>query len=97
MGIQTYLVILEADTPPQIMLGQNICGGIVKELKEAQNELLSAAQIAERYNLSVQTVRRKLLDFNQGTQGKFLYSAKIANEILNPKSKPRTGGARRKN
>lgn len=95
--MQTYVVVLEANTPPQIMLGQNICGGIVKELKETANELLSAAQIADRYSISVQTVRRKLGEFNQGTHGKFLYSAKIAAEILGSTNKPRPRGARRKN
>lgn len=93
----SYLIKVECDTPPQLMLGQNIGGGIVKELKELASELLSASQIAEKYNISVQTVRRKLASFNQGTSGKYLYSAKIANEILSSNSKRGIGGARRKN
>ncbi|MCU4393351.1 helix-turn-helix domain-containing protein [Acinetobacter parvus] len=97
MGALKYAIIVEADVPPQIFLGQNLGGGIVKELKEIASELLSASQLAEKYNISVQTVRRKLGNFNQGTSGKYLYSAKIANEILNSKTKRSTGGARRKN
>jgi hypothetical protein len=92
-----YLIKVECDTPPQVMLGQNIGGGIVKEMKEVAHDLLTASQLAEKYNLSVQTIRRKLADFNQGTTGKYLYNSKIADELLNPKSKKSTGGARRKN
>lgn len=96
MGAIKYTITVESDTPPQIMLGQNIGGGIVKELKEVAHELLSASQLAEKYNMSVQTIRRKLADFNQGTSGKYLYNSKIADELLNPK-KRNTSGARRKN
>ena len=97
MGAFKYTITVESDTPTQIMLGQNICGAIVKELKEVDAGLVTASQLAKTYNLSVQTVRRKLAGFNQGTHGKFLYSAKIADEMLNPKIKRGTGGARRKN
>ncbi|MEG6544833.1 HTH domain-containing protein [Acinetobacter bereziniae] len=97
MGALKYIITVESDTPPQVMLGQNIGGGIVKELKEVDSELLSASQLAEKYNISVQTVRRKLENFNQGTTGKYLYNAKIASDILSAKTKRGTGGARRKN
>ncbi|RZG64196.1 MULTISPECIES: HTH domain-containing protein [Acinetobacter] len=92
-----YLIKVECDTPPQVMLGQNIGGGIVKEMKEVAHDLLTASQLAKKYNLSVQTIRRKLADFNQGTTGKYLYNSKIADELLNPRTKKSTGGARRKN
>ena len=88
------LITVECEGPLQVLLGENIGGGIVKELKEVAHELLSASQLAEKYNMSVQTIHRKLAEFNQGTSGKHLYSAKIAEELLNPKIK-RGGGARR--
>lgn len=91
------LITVECDGPLQVLLGENIGGGIVKELKEVAHELLSASQLAEKYNMSVQTIHRKLTNFNQGTPGKHLYSAKIADELLNPKTKRGTGGAKRKN
>ena len=97
MGALKYIITVESDTPPQVMLGQNIGGGIVKELKEVETELLSASQLAQKYNLSVDTIRRKLKEFNQGTEGKNLYNLKIADGILNAKTKRGTGGARRKN
>jgi hypothetical protein len=66
MGVFKYAVILESDTPPSIMLGQNIGGGIVKELKEVSQELVTASQLAVTYNLSVNTIRDKLVSINQG-------------------------------
>ena len=63
-----YLIKVEADNPPQIMLGQNIGGGIVKELKEVEVELVSASHLAQKYNLSVTTIREKLAPINQGTR-----------------------------
>ncbi|WP_151676080.1 HTH domain-containing protein [Acinetobacter soli] len=97
MVASRVMIIVETNTPLQVMLGQNIGGGIVRELKQVADELLSATQLAEKYNISVQTVRRKLENFNQGTSGKYLYNANVAHEILSNKSKRGTGGARRKN
>lgn len=69
MGLSKYTITVEADSPPQVMLGQNIGGGIVKELKEVEMELVSAAKLAEKYNLSTTTIRERLASINQGTQG----------------------------
>lgn len=82
-----YLIKVEADTPPQIMLGQNIGGGIVKELKEVEVELVSASQLAEKYNLSATTIRDRLVSINQGTQGKALYNPRLARDLLTTKNK----------
>lgn len=88
MGVFKYAVILESDTPPSIMLGQNIGGGIVKELKEVAQELVTASQLAALYNLSVNTIRDKLVSINQGTMGKGLYNPRLAHDILtNQKAK----------
>ena len=82
-----YLIKVEADNPPQIMLGQNIGGGIVKELKEVEVELVSASHLAQKYNLSVTTIREKLAPINQGTQGKALYDHRLAHDLLTTKNK----------
>ena len=82
-----YLIKVEADNPPQIMLGQNIGGGIVKELKEVEVELVSASHLAQKYNLSVTTIREKLAPINQGTQGNALYDPRLAHDLLTTKNK----------
>ena len=81
------LIKVEADTPLQIVLGQNIGGGIVKELKEVEVELVSAAHLAQKYNLSTTTIRDRLVSINQGTQGKALYNPRLAHDLLTTKNK----------
>ena len=87
MGILKYAIIIEADTPPHILLGQNLGGGIVKELKEIASELLSASQLAEKYNMSTTTIRDRLVSINQGTKGKALYNPRLARDLLTTKNK----------
>lgn len=87
MGAFKYTITIESDVPPQIMLGQNIGGGIVKELKEVEIDLVSASCLAQRYNLSVTTIRERLASINQGTQGKALYNPKLAHSMLTQKTK----------
>lgn len=82
-----YVITVESDTPPQIMLGQNLFGGVVKELKELDVELVPAAHLAKLYNLSVDTVRERLASINQGTHGKCLYDPKLARTMLTQKAK----------
>ncbi|MNG52581.1 hypothetical protein D3C78_218130 [compost metagenome] len=82
-----YLIKVEADTPLQIVLGQNIGGGIVKELKEVEVELVSATHLAQKYNLSTTTIRDRLVSINQGTQGKALYNPRLAHDLLTTKNK----------
>jgi len=85
MGALKYIITVESDTPPQVMLGQNIGGGIVKELKEVEVELVPASHLAKIYNLSVNTIRDKLVSINQGTNGKSLYNPKLAHTLLTQK------------
>lgn len=87
MGVLKYTITIEADAPPQVMLGQNIGGGIVKELKEVEVELVSAAHLAQKYNLSVTTIRDKLVSINQGTPGKALYNPRLAHGLLTSRNK----------
>jgi hypothetical protein len=87
MGAFKYTITIEADAPPQVMLGQNIGGGIVKELREVEVDLVSASHLAQKYNLSTTTIRERLVSINQGTQGKALYNPKLAHSILTQKNK----------
>ncbi|MDM1758181.1 MULTISPECIES: DNA-binding protein [Acinetobacter] len=86
-ALKKYVVTFESTTPPQIVLGQNIGGAVVKELKEVEIKLVSAAQLAKIYNLSVNTIRDKLASINQGTAGKFLYNPTHAHTLLTQKTK----------
>ena len=82
-----YTITVEAERPPQIMLGQTIGGATVKELKEVDVELVSASHLTQKYNLSVTTIREKLAPINQGTQGKALYNPRLAHDLLTVKVK----------
>ncbi|OTG82182.1 HTH domain-containing protein [Acinetobacter sp. ANC 4648] len=85
--LSKYMVMIESNTPLNIILGQNIGGGVVKELKEIEIELVSASQLAQKYNLSTTTIREHLVSINQGTQGKALYHPSLAHDILTTKNK----------
>ena len=87
MGAFKYTITIESDTPPQVMLGQNIGGGIVKELKQVEVDLVSVAHLAKKYNLSTTTIRKRLVSINQGTQGKALYNPRLAHDVLTSKNK----------
>ena len=51
------MVVLDCDSPPQILIGQSLGGGIVKEIKEVQTELLKEAMIAAAKDQAVQEKR----------------------------------------
>lgn len=87
IGAFKYTITIEADAPPQVMLGQNIGGGIVKELREVEVDLVSASHLTQKYNLSTTTIRERLVSINQGTQGKALYNPKLAHSILTQKNR----------
>ncbi|MBU3846577.1 MAG: DNA-binding protein [Candidatus Acinetobacter avistercoris] len=87
MGAFKYTITVESDTPPQVVLGQNIGGGIVKEMKEVEIDLVSATYLAQRYNLSKTTIRERLASINQGTKGKALYNPRLAHDLLTSRNK----------
>ena len=92
-----YQLTLEADSPPNIMIGQNIHGAEVVEMKIISSKLMSAAELAVKHGLSVNTIRGRLKDFNQGTRGKHLYDPVIAKDLLSEKRSRGKSGAGRKN
>ena len=85
MNAFQYVITVESDTPPQILLGQELGGAIVTKLEKAKKELVSAAQLAAIYSLSVNTIRFRLITINQGTGGKFLYNPEAAHQLLTAK------------
>lgn len=82
MGAFKYTITVESDTPPKILLGQNLGGAIVTKLEQEKLELVSAAELAKLYNLSVPTIRERLMQINQGTGGKHMYNPELARQIL---------------
>ena len=82
MGAFKYTITVESDIPPQILLGQNLGGAIVTKLEQEKQELVSAAELAKLYNLSVSNIREKLIAINQGTSGKHMYNPELARQIL---------------
>lgn len=95
MGACKYIITIESDTPPPIILGSGLAGGTVTELRVEKPSLVSASQLALRYGLSTETIRQKLASIKQGSGSKCLYDPMVAHEILCP-SKAKTG-AKRKN
>ena len=82
MGAFKYTITVESDTPPKILLGQNLGGAIVTKLEQEKQVLVSAAELAKAYNLSAGTIREKLASIDQGTGGKCLYNPELARQIL---------------
>ena len=87
MGAFKCVVVLDCDSPPQILIGQNLGGAIVTKIEQVEEELVSASQLAATYNLSVDTIRERLVAINQGTTGKCLYNPRLAHELLTKKAK----------
>lgn len=94
MGAFKYTITVESDTPPQILLGQNLGGAIVTKLEQEKQELVSAAELAKTYNLSVSTIREKLISINQGTGGKHMYNPELAHQILTKNESNKRGRKR---
>lgn len=63
-------------------------------MKKVNEELISASQLAIIYNLSINTIRDKLISINQGTPGKSLYNPKLAHDLLTQKSSTKRGRKR---
>ena len=52
-----------------------VCGSL-------NEKLVSASELAEKYNISARTVNRRLAEINQGTDGKGLYDPELAHQLL---------------
>ena len=77
-----YVITVEADRAPEILLGQKLFGGKVTALNLGKRKLVSASELAKKYGLSNTIVRTKLATINQGTCGKHLYDPEMADAML---------------
>lgn len=90
-----YVIEVESETPPAILLGQNLFGGKVTALKvEDVPKLVTVSWLVERYGLSKATIIKKLEGYNQGTDGKHLYETKVAMLVLTNSQKSKRGPKR---
>ena len=90
-----FIVTIEADSTPQIVLGQILLGGTVTALKLEKRKLVSVSELVAKYGYSDETIRTKCISINQGSNGKHMYDPDAADALLrNPKFRR---GSRRKN
>ena len=90
-----FVVTIDADSAPQIVLGQKLFGGTVTALKLEKRKLVSVAELVSKYGFSDETIRNKLAVINQGTNGKHMYDPEAADALL--KKQPRRRGPKRIN
>lgn len=90
-----FVVTIDADSAPQIVLGQKLFGGTVTALKLEKRKLVSVAELVTKYGFSDETIRNKLAVINQGTNGKHMYDPEAADALL--KKQPRRRGPKRIN
>lgn len=89
-----FIVTIEAESAPQIVIGQRIFGGMVTALKLEKRKLVSVSELVAKYGLSDETIRSKCISINQGSNGKHLYDPDAADAILK-NSKVRRGPKRK--
>lgn len=95
MNKSKYIITVEGETPPQILLGQNLFGGKVIALEqESIPNLVSVSWLMERLKLSRATIIEKLKGQNQGSNGKHLYDSQVALLLLSQKIKNKPGPKR---
>ncbi|HDU8435169.1 TPA: hypothetical protein RG027_003057 [Acinetobacter baumannii] len=98
--IKKYILTIESEHPPQVWLNDHIPKvGTVIELKiEGMPNRVTAAWLAERFNLSRKTIIEKVGTLNKGDQNKHLYDPKEVIPLLeNLHLISAKRGARRKN
>lgn len=78
-----YIVVVESETPPRFYLGDKIGNATIVEVKrEELPNRVTAAWLAERFNLSRKTIIEKVGEFNKGSENKHLYDPKEVVPIL---------------
>ena len=89
-----FIVTIESDFAPQIVLGQILLGGTVTALKLENPKLVSVAELVAKCGLSEEAIRSKCISLNQGSNGKHMYDPDAADALL--KNSKFRRGARRK-
>ncbi|MBD8008322.1 MULTISPECIES: hypothetical protein [Acinetobacter] len=80
---------------PQLFIGSEIGGAKIISIKDVSPKLVSAAELAQHYGISVDAVRDRCAEINKGTRGKCLYDPEQANLILTAKPVAKRGRARK--
>ncbi len=80
---------------PQLFIGSEIGGAKIVSIKDVSPKLVSAAELAQHYGISVDAVRDRCAEINKGTRGKCLYDPEQANLILTAKPVAKRGRARK--
>lgn len=79
-----FVITVEGELPPQLMLGDMV-GGNCAVIKIEQEELprtVDVSWLVERYGVSSKFIRTHLAILNIGTEGKFRYITKDAMLML---------------
>lgn len=78
-----YIFVLESESPPQFFLGDKIGNATIVEMKKEElPNRVTAAWLAERFNLSRKTIIEKVGVYNKGDENKHLYDPKQVMPIL---------------
>lgn len=78
-----YIFVLESESPPQFFLGDKIGNATIIEMKKEElPNRVTAAWLAERFNLSRKTIIEKVGVYNKGDENKHLYDPKQVMPIL---------------
>lgn len=83
------------DEAPQLFVGSEVGGAKIVSIKDVSPKLVSAAELAQYYGISVDAVRDRCTEINKGTRGKCLYDPEQANLILTAKPVAKRGRARK--
>lgn len=84
-----YMITLQSDHAPELLLGQKLLGGKVIALNISKRSLVTVNDLMKKYGYSRPTIIEKLEKINQGTPGKHLYDPDQADELLNNPEKKR--------
>lgn len=80
---QTYTITIEAEQPPELLVGQRICKDAkITAIKLEKPRMVSASELSEKYGISTDTIRKKLASINKGTSGKHIYDPEQASLLL---------------
>ncbi|HCA5148198.1 TPA: hypothetical protein MW178_003430 [Acinetobacter baumannii] len=76
-----YIVVVEAEEPPQVFIHEIIpnVGKVIEMKAEEIPNRVTAAWLMDRYSLSRKLIIDELRPFNKGTDGKHLYDP---NEVI---------------
>ena len=88
----TFLITVQGDAP-KLLLGADVGGAKVIEIKDVSPDFVSPQELAEKYGYTEQYVRNRLASINKGIGKKHKYKPEEAHLILGQKEK-RVGRSR---